>query len=377
MVSVKSLKEKNMKVTLLFLMLGCLNHTYAFEVNEKGSGVYQNEERLKPMSKAVRAFVLNRLEYKQTKMKSLSDMTKELKNKNDQEVLNKLMTSTGDLKLVQGKFKDDQYVVDLGKFKIKIETTGFVTGELMINDRKLNINDYNTLESFLTAVEKIGNEELDKTASILPVMFDLFIPSAEAATKGGKYIDILKVNSAGVIYLSLNKMAVWRNDADDFRKLLSQVEKDVDSAIGQCESQAATVGVSGDAVRIYGVLNDTTRKTLQSIVDKSSGEITEERVLAGLFTKYAAKENHGEKAPKNVSCMSFLGPFGRENIDFKMSIETTICPQVQKLTECLGNLYSSDKRVSNIARNEPLKKWSGDRFESDTNYLDQISTIAK
>lgn len=366
-----------MKITLLFLILGTFNYANAFEVNEKGNGTYKQEERLKPMSKAVRAFVMNRLEYKKTKMVNLSDMAKELKNKNDQEVLTKLMASTGDVKLVQGKFKDDQYIVDLGKFKIKIETTGFVTGELSINDRKLNINDYPSLESFLTAVEKVGNEELEKTASLIPSMIELIIPSAQAATKGGKYIDILKVNSAGVIYLSLNKMAVWRNDADDFRKLLSQVEKDVDSAIGQCESQAATVGVSGDAVRIYGVLNDTTRKTLQSIVDKSSGEITEERVLAGLFTKYAARENHGEKAPKNVTCMSFLGPFGRENIDFKMSIESTICPQVQKLTECLGNLYSSDKRVSNIARNEPLKKWSGDRFESDTNYLDQISTISK
>jgi len=366
-----------MKLTLLFLMLGSFSQIYAFEVNEKGSGAYKQEERLKPMSKAVRAFVVSRLEYKQSKMINLSDMTRELNSKSDQELLNKLMQSTGDVKLVQGKFKDDQYVVDLGKFKIKIETTGFVTGELSINDRKLNINDYISLESFLSAVEKIGNEELQKTASVIPSMFEWIIPSAHAEIKNGKYIDILKVNSTGVIYLSLNKMAVWRKDADDFRKLLSQVEKDVDNAIGQCESQAATIGVSGDAVRIYGVLNDTTRKTLQSIVDKSSGEITEERVLAGLFTRYAAKENHGEKAPKNVTCMSFLGPFGRENVDFKMSIESNICPQVQKLTECLGNLYSSDKRVSNIARNEPLKKWSGDRFESDTNYLDQISTIAK
>lgn len=366
-----------MKITLLFLMLGCLNQSYAFEVNEKGSGTFKQEERLKPMSKAVRAFVISRMDYKKSKMAHLSDMTKELKNKSDQDLLNKLMQSTGDIKLVQGKFIDDQYIVDLGKFKIKVEATGFVTGEIFINDRKLNINDYNSLESFLTAVEKIGNEELEKTASIVPQVFEWIIPSAHAEIKNGKYVDILKVNSAGVIYLSLNKMAVWRNDADDFRKLLSQVEKDVNNAIGQCESQAATVGVSGDAVRIYGVLNDTTRKTLQSIVDRSTGEITEERVLAGLFTRYAAKENHGEKAPKNVTCMSFLGPFGRENVDFKMSIESNICPQVQKLTECLGSLYSSDKRVSNIARNEPLKKWSGDRFESDTNYLDQISTLAK
>lgn len=364
-----------MKMFGLVLLIGIANHAYSFEVLEKGNGNYQQLEKLKPMSKAVKAFVQSRLEYKQTKMISLSDMTKELKNKSDQELLQNLMQNTGDVKLVQGVFKDDQYVVDLGKFKIKIESTGFVTGEIKINESKINVNDYQNLELFLAAVEKIGNEELEKTASIVPTVFNLFIPSAHAATKGGKYVDILKVNSAGVIFLSLNKMAVWRNDADDFRKLLAQIEKDVQVASEQCRDQSSSVGVGDDVVKVYGVLNDTTRKTLQSIVDRT-GNVTEERVLAGLFTKYAAKENHGEKAPKNVTCLSFLGPFGRENIDFKMSIETNICPQIENLTKCLGNLYSNDKKVSNLAR-DGIRKYSGERVESDTDFLDQISTVSK
>lgn len=347
----------------------------AMEVNEQGNGSYQQVERLKTMSKAVREFVQERLKYKNNNLLSASDLSKNLKNKSDQNLVNQIIGSNGDIKLVQGKFEDDQYLVDLGKFKIKIESAGFVTGEMKINDRTLNVNNYTSLEGFLQSVEKIGNEELAKTASFnLPAAaLEFLLPSARADIKNGKYIDILKVNSAGVIYLSLNKMALWRKDADDFRKLLSQVEKDVQNANEQCDSQAGTVGITGDEVKVYGVLNDSTRKNLQSIVDKSSGQITEERVLAGLLTKYAARENHSEKAPKDVTCMSFLGPFGRENVDYKITIENSICPQVQKLTQCLGGLYSSDKRISNISRNEVLKKWSGDRFESDTNYLDQIN----
>lgn len=347
----------------------------ALEVNEKGNGSYQQVERLKTMSKAVRDFVQSRLEYKNTNMISASELSKNLKNKSDQDLINQIIGSSGDIKLVQGKIDNDLYLVDLGKFKIKIESAGFVTGEMKINDRTLNVNDYTSFEGFLQRVEKIGNEELAKTASFnLPAAaFEFLLPSAHADIKNGKYVDILKVNAAGVIYLTVSRYGVWKNDTEDFRKLLSQIEKDVQNAKEQCDSQASTVGVTDDTVKVYKVLNGSTRKTLESICDKSSSEITEERVLAGLFTRYAARENHGEKAPKSVTCMSFLGPFGKLNVDFKILIETSICPQVQNLTQCLGNLYSTDKRVSDISRNEYLKTYSGERTDSGTDYLNQIN----
>lgn len=375
--SIRDVERKNkMKLMAAFLLMSLSFQGHSFEVNEKGNGAYQQTLRLKTMSRAIREYVQNRFEYKNKNILSASDLVKNLKNKSDQDLINQIIATSGDIKLPQGTFENDQYVLDLIKFKIKIESEGFITGEIKINNRTININDYSSLDSFLRSVEKIGNEELAKTASFnLPeAALDLLFPSAHAEIKNGKYIDILKINSAGVIYLSLNKAAVWRKDVEDFRKLLAQIEKDVQNANEQCDSQASTVGISGEEVKVYGVLNDATRKNLQSIVDKTSGQVTEERVLAGLFTRYSARENHSEKAPKNVTCMSFLGPFGKENVDFKISIETTICPQVQKLTQCLGNLYSSDQRISNISRNEYLKKWSGDRYESDTNYLDQINT---
>lgn len=364
-----------MKLISAILITGLLANANAFEVNEKGNGSYQQVERLKTMSKAVRDFVQNRFEYKNKNMQSAGDLIKNLKNKSDQELINKIIVANGDIKLIPGKFEHDQFVLDLVKFKIRIEPAGFVTGEIKINDRSLNVNDYSSLDSFLQKVEHIGNEELAKTASInLPAAaLDFLIPSAHAEIKNGKYVDILKVNSAGVIFLSLNKMALWRKDADDFRKLLTQVERDVQSANDQCNSQAATLGVKDEIVKVYGVLNEATRKNLQSIVDRGSDEITEEKVLSGLLTKYAARENHSEKAQRNVTCMSFLGPFGRDNVDFKLTIESDICPKVQQLTKCLGNLYSEDKRVSNISRNEALKTYSGDRYDNDTNYLDQIN----
>lgn len=363
-----------MKVFSLVTLMSLTSSIYALDLAEKDNLQAKQNEVLKPMSNAVKEFVVDRIEFKDKNLQSLSSLSKELKNKSDQQLLEKIQAENGDIRLTPGKFENDTYVVDLGNLKILIETSGFVTGEFKINNNKININDYNSLSEFLGAVEKIGNKELNKTASFAPIIFNLIIPSAHAEIKNGKYIDILKVNSAGVIYLSLNKLALWRSDVEDFKKLLAQISRDVGRANSQCESQSATIGVSGESVKVYGVLNETTRKTLQSIVDRSKGRVTEDRVLAGLFSRYAAKENHGQQAPKNMTCLSFLGPFTKVNVDTKIEIMTNICPDIEKLTSCLNDLYSSDKRVSNVARNEYLLKYSGERFESNTNFLNQINT---
>jgi hypothetical protein len=135
-------------------------------------------------------------------------------------------------------------------------------------------------------------------------------------------------------------------------------------------------GVSGDVEKYYGVLNDTTRKNLETIVNKSNDTITEELVLRGLFARFSGSENHSKESGGS-NCTSFMDPFIKFRSTFKYLIENNICPEIVLLKNCLADLYKTDKKYNELARGATYKKYSGEAKDSGTNYLNQINTSGK
>lgn len=182
------------------------------------------------------------------------------------------------------------------------------------------------------------------------------------------YPDLLKVTSAGVVYPSRFRK---NTDPDEVAGLFEQLKKDADNALLQCGMQIVGVEVTGDIVKTYGVLNTPTRTTLLKLVDISTGTVTEEKVMSGLLARYAEPE---ERNRKGLICELLLEPLTDRNEDLNKQLKGNVCPLVGRLTACLDDLRAADRRVGEQAGAHSLRLYSGDRWDSDRNYLDQIET---
>ncbi|MDD4882557.1 MAG: peptidylprolyl isomerase, partial [Gallionellaceae bacterium] len=194
-------------------------------------------------------------------------------------------------------------------------------------------------------------------------------PHALAAPR--TYPDLLKVTSAGVVYASRLRK---NTDPGVVAGLFEQLKKDADNALLQCGMQIVGVEVTGDIVKTYGVLNTPTRATLLKLVDRSTGTVTEEKVMSGLLARYAEPD---ERNRKGLICELLLKPLTDRNESLNKQLKGGVCPHIGRLTACLDDLRAADQRVGRQAGAQSLRLYSGDRWDSDRNYLDQFETTGR
>lgn len=363
-----------MKLYLLIVVLFSCSVVFAGEVVEVGTKAYRDNETARPLGKALKNYIIERYNYKKENLKNIKDVLSELTSEDDKAVITSIYKKYNDIKLSPGQFDKDVFQINLGRHTLSVEGEDYLSGVFRINKTPFYINNYKNLSELFIDIEKyLENDRKNKAVSLI----NLFIDSAHAGPiESVRYGNIVKMNAAGVIYLTVSTVEHYRRDVPDVSKLLKELDRDVKNAKEQCLQQRLVFGVSGDVQKYYGVLNESTRKNLETIVDKSSDEVTEELVLRGLFARYSGAEDHSKKSGGST-CMNFMDPFIKFRSTFKYLIEKNICPEIELLKNCLAGLYQTDKKYNELGRGSKYKKYSGDEKDNGTNYLDQINVSGK
>ncbi|MDD3529152.1 MAG: peptidylprolyl isomerase [Gallionellaceae bacterium] len=195
-------------------------------------------------------------------------------------------------------------------------------------------------------------------------------PYPHAAAPTRTYPGLLKINSAGVVYLAPDRPPV---DPAEVAELFNQLQADANTALLQCGGQIIDTEVTGDIVKVHGVLNGPTRKTLLALVDPSTGTVTADRVMAALLAPYAAA---GEHYRRKLKCDLLLAPLALGNDGLERQLNHQVCLRVERLTACLDDLRLADRKVDEAAGSHALRRYSGARWDSQVDYLDQLGAAA-
>ncbi|NTV95001.1 MAG: peptidylprolyl isomerase [Thiobacillus sp.] len=192
-------------------------------------------------------------------------------------------------------------------------------------------------------------------------------PYPHAVPAARTWPELLKITAAGVVYPSKTRK---RTDPEEVAALFSQIGKDADNALLQCGMQIVGIEVRGDILKTYSVLSTPSRATLRTLVEPSSGKVSEDRVLAALLAPYAASE---ERNRRRLACGLLLAPLAVGTKALNAQLDKEVCPRIERLTACLDDLRAADARVEGEAGPDARRLYSGERWDSKVDYLDQLA----
>lgn len=194
------------------------------------------------------------------------------------------------------------------------------------------------------------------------------LPDYPRAKRSGRtWPDLLKVNARGVVFPAVGRK---RANEKDIGQLFTQIRADTDTALLQCGTQIVGIEVMGDALKTYSVLNTPTRATLQRLVDPGAGSVTEANVMAALLAPYAGDE---ERNRRGLACDLLLSPLAGKSENLRRQLANDVCPRIARLTACLADLHHADKEVLAQAGTRARRLYSGARWDSKIDFLDQFA----
>lgn len=263
------------------------------------------------------------------------------------------------------KIKDNFLVSQAGGITLKVPLMNMFDPHLMINNQKIEISKAESFRSLLDQVEKTLDKELKKSKKVSYTSWILSEAHAQSNAENERFKNILMINSSGLIYLTVNGMAFWRDDIGDLRELLATVEFDLRSTQSSCEELKQNVGVSEGAVPVYKMLNQSTATSLENLI--VNDEIDSRTLLRNAFARYASRKEHEVENMSFTSCEGFLGSFLTKIVGSVRIEVMEFCDQFRQTQHCLSDLKTRHERVQNIGRGGALKLFNGQRPHADRN----------
>ncbi len=299
-------------------------------------------------------------------LKTPEDLISKFSDPLDQDRYQAILNNTPkSLKWNELKIKGDYLVSQSGGITLKVPLMNMFEPHLMINKQKIEISKATSFRDLLEQVERVLDQELAKTKKVSYLSWIISEAQAQSKAEKDRFKNILLVNSSGLVYLTVNGMAFWRDDIGDLRELLVTVESDLKSTQVSCEELKQNVGVSEGAVPVYKMLNKSTAETLENLI--VNNEIDSRTLLRNAFARHATRKEHKVENMSFTSCEGFLGSFLTKIVGSLRVEVMEFCDQFRQTQNCLSDLKTRHERVQNIGRAGALKLFNGQRPHADRN----------
>lgn len=347
-----------MPVLAIFFFISLSSVTYAVDLGQERDG----EVRLQTLE-GLGEYGHQLFKKRQLSLQDPEDLIEKFAQSTDQDYYRAWLAKVPKRgqKLAALKQKGEWLEARVGPHTLRVPVMNMFTPKIELNG---SVFHFSSSESYQQNFERLSLFMDQKLARKTGHWLSEMIVSPAYADEN-PYKAILMINASGVIYLTVSTLSFWRNDVEDLRALLTQVQDDLHQTQQSCEQLKQQVGVSEGAVPVFKMLNQATAQALNALTHNN--HIDSRTLMRNAFARYAEADEHGKEEQGFISCENFLQSFLLNTVGSLRVQISDFCYQFKQTEACLSDLKSRHDQVQSRGRNGALKLYNGKRPYADDN----------